>query len=294
MCGVIMGKQCSRHPPSIYETWTVPLPGLKKKVDYTGDMSDLKILHLTDLHYDPLYKPGALTTCDDKFCCRASSVHGTGSAGYWGHPPNCDAPLHLLENFVQHINKTHESNFDLLFWTGDNSPHDSWMTTAHEVIDTSTTITNLLKMYLSKNKTVFPILGNHEGMPTNQFAVANDTKFYTRRIFEKLAEQWSEWLETEEAIKTFKYGGYYAKKFGTNFKVIALNTNICDRTNFWNLYAPIDPYDQLHWMVNELNKSEEIGENVYVVAHIPPDSSCTPNWFHNYLRITERFQDTIK
>ncbi|RWS23735.1 sphingomyelin phosphodiesterase-like protein [Leptotrombidium deliense] len=294
MCGVLIGKKCSKTAPSVYETWTVELPEPKKQVNFTGDMSALQILHLTDLHYDPLYKEGSLTSCDEKLCCRESSVNGKGKAGYWGHPPNCDAPLHLLENLVQHINTTHAEDFDLLFWTGDNSPHDSWMTTVDSIMETSTTITDLLKKYLSKNKVVFPILGNHEGMPTNLFSVSNDTKFHTKLIYEKLAEQWSEWLVTNEAINTFKFGGYYAKKFGTNFKVIALNTNICDRTNFWNLYAPIDPYNQLHWMVNELQKSEENGENVYVVAHIAPDPSCTPIWFHNYLRITERFRNTIK
>ncbi|RWS18971.1 sphingomyelin phosphodiesterase-like protein [Leptotrombidium deliense] len=171
MCGILMGKKCLSYPPSKYETWKIPLPPqfASKQIKQATSVrkSNVRILHLSDFHFDPLYQPGAVTDCPQKICCREMSK-GKGTAGYWGHTTNCDAPLHLLKNLVNHLNTSHATDYDLLFWTGDNNPHDDWMTTADSIVFTSTMTSNLIKKHLSNEKIVFPILGNHEGMPANQ------------------------------------------------------------------------------------------------------------------------------
>ncbi|RWS04267.1 sphingomyelin phosphodiesterase-like protein [Dinothrombium tinctorium] len=295
MCGVFLGKKCLSNPPSKYEFWILPLPAKTKQFApvKNGFFLNKRILHLSDFHFDPFYKPGALTECDESLCCRANSTNGKGAAGYWGHYNNCDAPLQLLENVVEHINKTQANDFDLLIWTGDNNPHDDWQTTRESILYTSATVSDLLKKYLSKGKLVFPTLGNHEGMPSDQYALSHNSKFDTYWLYNKLAEQWSDWLATDAARSTFKRGGYFSRSINESLKIISLNTNLCARMNLWSLYEPIDSAGQLKWLIEELKASEEIGQRVYILGHIAPGRKCTPIWFHNYIRIIERFRDVV-
>jgi len=47
-------------------------------------------------------------------------------------------------------------------------------------------------------------------------------------------------------------------------------------------------------MTKELVAAESEGDKVHIIGHIPPDNKeCTQAWLFNYLRIIERFQDTI-
>lgn len=76
--------------------------------------------------------------------------------------------------------------------------------------------------------------------------------------------------------------------------MIAVNTNYCARLNPWSLYNPVDPSNHLRWLIEELLLAEQAGENVHIIGHIPPDNrECTQGWLYNFMRIVERFQDTI-
>lgn len=89
-------------------------------------------------------------------------------------------------------------------------------------------------------------------------------------------------------------GGYYKLKIRPGFRVICLNTNYCTRLNPWTLYDPVDPGKQLEWLSNELLAAEKDSDKVHIIGHIPPDSrECTQAWLYNYLRIIDRFQDTV-
>lgn len=47
----------------------------------------LKILHLSDIHYQPTYLVGGETNCREPMCCRAENgpaQREEDRAGYWG------------------------------------------------------------------------------------------------------------------------------------------------------------------------------------------------------------------
>lgn len=67
-------------------------------------------------------------------------------------------------------------------------------------------------------------------------------------------------------------GGYYTVKIKPGFRVISLNTNYCTRLNPWTLYDPVDPGNQLKWLVKELHSAELANEKVHILGHIPPDN----------------------
>lgn len=89
-------------------------------------------------------------------------------------------------------------------------------------------------------------------------------------------------------------GGYYTVKPRTGFRIVCINTNYCARLNPWSLYNPVDPANQLKWLSDELFKAETEGDKVHIIGHIPPDNrECTQAWLYNFLRIIDRFQDTV-
>lgn len=78
------------------------------------------------------------------------------------------------------------------------------------------------------------------------------------------------------------------------FRIICLNTNYCARLNPWNLYNPIDPGNQLHWLIEQLEFAESASDKVHIIGHIPPDNrECMQAWLYNFLKIVDRFKDVI-
>ncbi|KAI1289740.1 MAM and LDL-receptor class A domain-containing protein 1 [Halotydeus destructor] len=52
--------------------------------------------------------------------------------------------------------------------------------------------------------------------------------------------------------------------------------------------------NQLRWLIEELHVAEKDGDKVHIIGHVPPDHrECTESWLYNYIRIVERFTDTI-
>lgn len=57
---------------------------------------------------------------------------------------------------------------DLLFWTGDNSPHNVWSNSNEEVAEATVNVTKMIKAHFEgTNISVYPIQGNHEAWPVN-------------------------------------------------------------------------------------------------------------------------------
>lgn len=118
-------------------------------------------------------------------------------------------------------------------------------------------------------------------------------------IYKLYGSNWEPWLGSN-ALKTFSAHGYYSKTFpvkanGNIMKIIVINTNYCSRENFWQLYDPVDPGNQLQWLVEELTQAEKDGNIVHIVGHAPITAdACTQTWAHNYLIIINRFKRIIK
>ena len=53
-------------------------------------------------------------------------------------------------------------------WTGDISPHDIWNITKDEIVYQVQLVSGLIKEYAKVP--VFPVIGNHEGVPVNRYA----------------------------------------------------------------------------------------------------------------------------
>lgn len=129
---------------------------------------NLKIVHLSDIHYDPEYKVGSLANCKLPMCCRSTENNlsdDSDAAGSWGDYRNCDSPLTLVENTLDAVLGEH-SDIDYVYYTGDYVDHAVWSTSVTSNKKTIYAVDALLKNKF-KNTPVFPVIGNHESDPVN-------------------------------------------------------------------------------------------------------------------------------
>ncbi|KAJ8949028.1 hypothetical protein NQ318_005202 [Aromia moschata] len=185
-------------------------------------------------------------------------------------------------------------NIDFVYYTGDIISHKSWATSKEENTKTLKDIYGKFSDTF-KNKTVYPILGNHEPHPTDFYSPEGVRQDYlsTQWIFELVANEWSRWLP-EGTKETIKKGGYYTLLVKPGFRIIALNSNVCFTSNMWLVYDDEDPYHQLSWLVKELQKAEQQKEKVHILSHIPPgEVLCHKQWSNQFHKIINRFANTV-
>lgn len=248
------------------------------------------ILQISDVHFDVEYQQGMNNDCGEPLCCRAVNGYGktpNTTAGKWGDYL-CDLNLALLENLADHW-QTMPNKPDFVFWTGDNPPHDVWLSTREENINNSAFLTQILKKAFG-DIPVFPCIGNHEGVPVNSFPLPPMNSW----LMDPLGDQWSVWL-SDEAVASFKYGGYYATPLNSHIQVVSLNMNYCNSGNGWLLLnSSGDPGQMLEWLINVLESAEKNQQKVYIIGHIPPgDHNCLPTWGAQFYQIVDRYEDTI-
>lgn len=93
----------------------------------------MKALHLSDVHIDMSYEAGTLANCGEYLCCRASSGYptkeGDQAAGEWGSS-KCDLPVKTFQSMLDYVTANEDLIPDMVFWTGDSTPHDVWENTS--------------------------------------------------------------------------------------------------------------------------------------------------------------------
>lgn len=115
MCTLFLGEACLGGSDPRHE-WKVKFPPTKKPANHMTksppeNKPKLKVLQITDTHYDPYYQEGSDSDCDAPMCCRATSgwpKSPATAAGRWGDYRKCDSPRRLIENAFQHIVDTHK------------------------------------------------------------------------------------------------------------------------------------------------------------------------------------------
>ena len=125
---------------------------------------------------------------------------------------------------------------DIVFWTGDITPHDQWEYNLQYVTNYQTWLANFMKANLS-DYVIYPLEGNHD------FGEANSQSFIQPDpILDVNLKLWDQWLD-EGAKQQYAKAGYYTQKLklknGTVFdkvNVVAVNTQPCYQFNFylWN------------------------------------------------------------
>ncbi|KAL0120105.1 hypothetical protein PUN28_008043 [Cardiocondyla obscurior] len=299
ICGVVLeSKSCPLNNNEF--DWTVDIDDSPPiLIDSEKTNETLNIVQITDIHYDPKYEPYGNSFCDEPTCCRIgqNKTNTSGKvAGYWGDYNYCDSPWHTVVDALDYIKAQHE-NISYVYFTGDIIDHGVWETSREGNVE------SLNKSYYQIYETfgnipVYPILGNHEPHPLNQFApnTITDDELSTQWLYEMMADLWInfKWLP-ESTRTTILQGGFYTVSPKKGFRIIALNNNVCYSYNWWLWYQPQDPYGQLQWLADTLSQAEKDQEFVHILAHIPPGSSdCQTTWRREYIKIVNRYAHIIR
>eukprot|EP00698_Gefionella_okellyi_P022364 TRINITY_DN7403_c0_g1_i1.p1 TRINITY_DN7403_c0_g1~~TRINITY_DN7403_c0_g1_i1.p1 ORF type:complete len:572 (-),score=106.93 TRINITY_DN7403_c0_g1_i1:145-1860(-) len=246
----------------------------------------LRILQVTDMHYDPYYQPGSYADCGDIVCCRADDVNGTRKAGYWGDY-HCDLPQHTLENLLQHIASL-DPKPDFVVWTGDNPPHDLWMQTQQEQLNATIGAVGMMVKWL-QDIPVVPVMGNHESYPANLYY--QETYGW---LTDALGELWKQWLPAD-AVKSVQNAGYYTMLIRPGLRVVAMNSQLGYAFNFYTFLDEQPVADQqFAWLEATLAASEQAGERVLLVSHHPPFRyDCMEQYAAQWHTLFDRYQHVI-
>lgn len=145
---------------------------------------------------------------------------------------------------------------------------------------------------------VVPSIGNHESFPCNNFGPPPLQDW----LYGSLAapDGWGRWLSAEARLSLAKYG-YFSVRFparikgGNTLKVISVQTNYCNNLAFFLYVNDTDPGNQLHWLINELQESEDRGDEVvHLIGHIPiANQDCRPEWGERFNQVVARYEGVI-
>lgn len=288
------------NPDNPLDNWNVTFPPtpqpppMNHSIPKAGSPT-LRVLHLTDIHYDSEYVEGGIAECGEPLCCREASptpLNATEGAGKFGDYRDCDMPLWTLEHMFATLAAQNDT-FDYVIWTGDVPPHNVWNQSRDDQLRTIQAVVDLFLKYLP-GKMVYPSLGNHESSPVNSFPPPYITgENAIGWLYTALADTWKHWLP-QDALDSVRRGAYYSVLVHPGLRVISLNMNYCNSQNWWMLLNTTDPTGELQWLIAELQKSEDAGEKVHILGHIPPGyTDCLKSWSWNYYRIVNRYQNTI-
>jgi len=261
------------------------IPTPTKKATYN-------ILQIADPHVDLQYQIGANAYCNEPLCCRAENgvpSNNDEAAQYWGTVSKCDIPLRTFEQFMQFASKN--LKVDMIVWTGDNIAHDIWHQSVEHQTDNTYALTQEIMKYFP-NTTVYPMFGNHESYPADEFDTTGNESNW---LLERLTGMWKTWLDPESLESFSKFSYYSTVNPIYNVKIIALDTQACDSADFYLIREPTDPMHELEWLRKELYESEAKNQGVIIMGHIPPGHySCDTRWAARYSAVVERFQNTIR
>ena len=257
----------------------------------------VKILHMTDLHFDFEYVEGTNANCGKPVCCRvrdgrpAIDADKAGKYGsFW-----CDSPVVTIESAFAYLSSLPEAQKpDVIFWTGDNTPHDVWEQSYYANALYTEKVTEFLRTHLP-GVPVFGALGNHEFYPVNVMSMDGDDE-----SMKYLKEAWKDYM-TPESFVEFGKGGFYSQKVdlpGSEWdkvRIVSVNSEQCNNMNWWLWGQMNDPQGELAWLEKTLLDAESKDEIVFLLAHIPPSSpECLHSWAIRFKSIMERFQHVVR
>jgi len=233
-----------------------------------------KILHLTDIHLDLTYAEGSNPLCGQPLCCRAVDgppAAGQRAAGKFGDY-ECDTPPATAESLWATVKAKFASEVDFAIITGDEPPHDVWNQSQPHNLQAIDAVNAGALTALSDVPTL-PCLGNHAAYPVNQYEGPGKDSW----LYNAVANDWAHWLP-DDALRTLRYGGFYAARARPGLRVISMHTTIlCDMDYYTALNLTIyDVSGQIPWVNDTLRQARELGEKVIFIGHTRPTGWMQP------------------
>ncbi|TFK55714.1 hypothetical protein OE88DRAFT_1621507 [Heliocybe sulcata] len=254
-----------------------------------------RFLHITDMHPDPHYSPGA---SEKSACHRKKPKKDKTRAGYYGTPfSDCDSPFSLTNFTLDYLDKKWTDDIDFVIWTGDNARHDNDRRrprTTDEIYHLNRVMANKMQeVFLSKGIPVVPSLGNNDVWRKNILMPGpND-------ITHEYSSIWKAFIPFP-SLQVFQRGAYYsAEVIPDHLAVVSLNTMYFYDSNKavggCEFKERDDPGNlQLDWLEVQLEMYRQRSMKVWLSGHVPPTpGNYFPECYVRYAEMALRYQDTI-
>ena len=228
-------------------------------------------IHITDIHYDPLYAPGSPTNCwlgdTGLGCCRKDSVplNPPGNASIWGDF-NCDSPYLLVKNTIDWIRNN--LNYDFVIYTGDTVNHhdlsQNWDSNFKD-------ITNITYLLQTMKTPVYHVLGNHDSFLVDQLYTVSP-------VVSDVGSLWDNDTITNGArIQNFTQGGFYKTTLPSGINLCGINSLWYDSNNLAVIADPTgDIGGQFEWMKENVN-------GCFLIGHIAPTSGEASTQYDKFM-----------
>ncbi|MCO5566196.1 hypothetical protein L7F22_019872 [Adiantum nelumboides] len=310
---ILASVQGQRQMPFMQQGW-------QEKGILQSDNGAGRFLHITDMHPDKYYTPGAKINdachkvdgkqveAEKKKKKKKKGKKGKDEkpdvAGHWGSPVSvCDAPKQLISATLDWLAKnwgdsTGEngegaSAFDFIVWTGDTARHDLDFThprNAEEIFEYNRWALGLFENKFP-NTPIVPNIGNNDIIPHNiMFPGPNSMTRAFRDI-------WSAHIP-EEQHEHFLKGGYFVKDVLPNdLAVLSMNTLYWYDANAATrgCKKKHEPGSiQLDWLEHQLSDLRNRTMQAHLIGHVPPTAgNYFSDCYDRYTDIVLRYQDTI-
>ncbi|TIA10316.1 sphingomyelin phosphodiesteras-like protein [Aureobasidium pullulans] len=273
----------------------------------------IKVLHMSDIHLDPRYAVGSEANCTSSLCCRANNFNTalpTGEislpAPYYGDF-KCDSPYGLvlaaLDSIAPLTGTNQNEPFGFSIYTGDLVSHEGQQELSREYVEyAELSIYDMLKKFLHKTP-VYAVLGNHDTNPEAidaPHSLPGDLGMQMSWNFDHVAGLWQEegWLNSTAANQARLHYGAYSVKTPQGLRVITFNTDFWYRSNYLNLIDTINPdkSGMFAWMIEELQRAEDVGERVWILGHVLSGWDGTnpmPNPTDLFYQIIDRYSPHV-
>jgi sphingomyelin phosphodiesterase len=278
-----------------------PSPTPQDVADSINFGPTLKVLHISDLHWDPSYYAGARTDCGEPDCCRlvqGLAENASTTCGYWGDHAG-DAPTVLVDSMLV---RAKALDPDLILLTGDDPPHMVWNITAEDVLEISRNFSAKVQAAFP-GKQVMRIYGNHAGDPIDQFRLELGGQG-SERLFRPSAEQWEAfgWLDAE-ARAQFAQGGYYRYRVpgvgsaGKGLVIVAMHPGYHQSGNYYTvLDKTLNVANESAFIQTAVEQAAADGDIVWILTHHPPgDGGYSKVFMDGFLApLIAQYRDTVR
>ena len=219
---------------------------------------------LTDSHFDDKYVANSPSLCTAIDCCHADSRARSGAedqlSGVCGDY-NCYAPISLWESALEYI-KDHKNESNTIYWMMDVVPADYVHMSKKVNKQRVQQEVDLLKKYLPDFQ-VYPVPGNHDYYWSSWWQYPPESQW----MLEFMGDLFAPWL-SDDALETFKKGGYYSMKLNDKVRAVALHLAYVDVFNIhFEKYNKEDPAGMVQWFNDTLRAAKENSEKIFLFSH---------------------------
>ena len=265
----------------------------------TSHASPITILHITDVHIDPLYVIGTLAGhgcyCESHDTCPrfpstcAHTDNSSLAALPFGMPEDsCATPIGLWEAAVSFVKTLAPS---MVFFTGDFG-QAGLATACSGTSPAQTQLLNNIHNAYAALRAVLPgvpiygAYGNHDSTP---FDVYNNTAVQSWLYNGTADAMAADFARDADAMATFLAGGWYATAGPLpGLTLLGLNVNYWVSLNSAVNGAEDDPgaialgEAQFQWLNATLARLAAAGQRAYLLAHEPPRETWLPGFYTRF------------